>query len=223
MAPLVNWSHEARLPLRASSAEEAREFTSHHLTQHHLPYLVEDVRLVVSELVTNAVLHAQTDVIVVIQEIPFCVKLIVRDHSPELPVPKPAVQVADKGGRGLQIVDQCSIAWGTEVDADRGKAVWALFATRLAPWRSVATSIAEGSAAVVGSDPTSPDARERSPLPSPGGEVLSGSHPHEGLPLSQTSAESDDRALGSPRGARGLGASMEPTYARQARGSTRSP
>jgi hypothetical protein len=50
MAPLVTWSHEAAFAPRAVSVARARDFTTQHLAQHHLLYLVEDVRLVVSEL-----------------------------------------------------------------------------------------------------------------------------------------------------------------------------
>jgi len=129
MAPLVTWSHEAVFAPGAISATKARDFTSHHLELHHLPYLVEDVKLVVSELVTNAVVHARSDITVVIQEMLFCVKLVVHDQSSQLPTPRTA-QVVDMGGRGLQIVDQYSADWGTYLDPDGNKAVWALFATQ---------------------------------------------------------------------------------------------
>ena len=54
-----HWSHEVHLNPLATSAAEARTFVvAPSRRQHDLAYLVEDVRLVVSELVTNSVLHA---------------------------------------------------------------------------------------------------------------------------------------------------------------------
>jgi anti-sigma regulatory factor (Ser/Thr protein kinase) len=55
----------------ATPPAEARAFVELHLTHHELRYLVDDIRLVVSELVTNAVVHASTPVKVGIEALPF--------------------------------------------------------------------------------------------------------------------------------------------------------
>ena len=55
-----DWSHETVLAPEPISAALARDFVYVHLVAHDLFPLVEDVRLVVSELATNAVAHAQT-------------------------------------------------------------------------------------------------------------------------------------------------------------------
>jgi anti-sigma regulatory factor (Ser/Thr protein kinase) len=93
---------------------------------HRLPYLRSDVQLVVSELVTNAYLHARPPIRVRLEEFQFCVKLSVHDGS----ATRPMVRVPggmEPGGRGLAIVDECSVQWGTTMESEGGKSVWALF------------------------------------------------------------------------------------------------
>lgn len=125
----VLWSHEARFTPEAISASKARDFVCLHLTDHHLLYLVEDIRVVVSELVTNAVVHARTPLTVTIQELPLCVMLTVQDNSVSPPVTIVA-KVGDTGGRGLDVIEQLSNDWGFSSGADDDKSVWASFATR---------------------------------------------------------------------------------------------
>ena len=73
---------------------------------HGLPYLVDDVRLVVSELAANAMVHAQTPFTVTLVEGDRSVLLTVRDGSPESPV-QIAAKVMDTRG-GISIVSQIS-------------------------------------------------------------------------------------------------------------------
>jgi anti-sigma regulatory factor (Ser/Thr protein kinase) len=133
MTPQVMWIHETRLSPGPRSASRARHFVGSHLERHRLPYLVDDVKLVVSELVTNALVHARTPIRVRLEEFLFCVRLTVHDDSPARPVVRVA-DTTDTGGRGLSIVDQCSVQWGTNIDADGGKSVWALFAVKPLPF-----------------------------------------------------------------------------------------
>jgi anti-sigma regulatory factor (Ser/Thr protein kinase) len=129
MTSAILWSHEAPFTPDALSASSARDFVCHHLVEHDLLYLVEDVRLVVSELVTNAVVHAQTPLVVTVQGLHFCVIVTVQDDS----VSPPRTVVAnatDTAGRGLDLVEQLSSHWGVSASVDGGKHVWALFATR---------------------------------------------------------------------------------------------
>jgi anti-sigma regulatory factor (Ser/Thr protein kinase) len=55
-----SWSHEVELSPVAASVATARDFVRLHLREHHLEHLVDDIRLTVSELATNAVKHAGT-------------------------------------------------------------------------------------------------------------------------------------------------------------------
>lgn len=85
--------------------------------------LVDDACLVVSELATNAVLHARTPFRVAVEPRGDAVRVVVHDGSPRRPVASDAAPGATTG-RGLQIVDALSRAWGVEPTED-GKAVWA--------------------------------------------------------------------------------------------------
>lgn len=129
MAAQVIWSHEAHFSPGPQSVAEARGFVADLLRRHELPSLVEDARLVVSELVTNALVHAHTHITVTLEERRADgVKLTVHDDSSATPVARIAA-VTDTGGRGLAIVEHYCSAWGFDVHPDRGKSVWAVFAS----------------------------------------------------------------------------------------------
>jgi anti-sigma regulatory factor (Ser/Thr protein kinase) len=87
---------------------------------------VERAALLVSELVTNAIVHAQSrfSVRVSVRPVP---RVEVEDDSPALPEPPPAEPVSvdelEPGGLGMAIVDRLASRWGTERTAN-GKVVW---------------------------------------------------------------------------------------------------
>jgi anti-sigma regulatory factor (Ser/Thr protein kinase) len=84
---------------------------------------VSTALLLTSELVTNAVLHADTgDVLLVIDldATRLLVKVIDGDRSvPERRIADPS----DDTGRGLALLDELASSWGT-VPEGAGKAVW---------------------------------------------------------------------------------------------------
>ena len=123
------WSHEATFEASPTSAFQTRTFVSQHLIDHRLLYLVDPVRLVASELATNALVHAQTAFGVTLAASDHTVLLTVRDASRALPTRR-AAQAMDPSGRGLEIVDSVSLDWGTNEDGAGSKAVWASFAIR---------------------------------------------------------------------------------------------
>jgi anti-sigma regulatory factor (Ser/Thr protein kinase) len=125
----VYWSHQATFEASPLSASRARDFVTHHLIDHRLLYLVDPVRLVASELATNALIHAQTAFTVTLEASEQTVLLTVRDNSLALPTRR-AAQAMDPAGRGLTIVDIISHDWGINEDRARSKAVWASFALR---------------------------------------------------------------------------------------------
>ena len=127
MRHIRSWSHSLRLRAEPASASRAREFVSLHLLGSGLLHLQDDLRLVVSELVTNAITHAQTPFTVVLARTGPSVTLTVGDLSPLVPV-RGAVDTMDRGGRGLVIVDAVSRAWGVTSRAGGSKSVWAVFA-----------------------------------------------------------------------------------------------
>jgi anti-sigma regulatory factor (Ser/Thr protein kinase) len=89
--------------------------------------LAETLILLVSELVTNAVVHTGRPAVlrlalphVVTEEA--TVRLEVADHSGRAPVPRCAGDDAT-GGRGLALVDGLADRWGWSVEAT-GKRIW---------------------------------------------------------------------------------------------------
>lgn len=128
------WSHQQNFPSELKSVPRARHFVCAHLIEHRILYLVEDVRLVVSEFATNAVRHAKTPFTVTLEQVDQHVQLIVADGSPIRPA-RPvrlATNVKHTTGRGLSIVDLVSRDWGVTRQAGETKAVWATFALRAA-------------------------------------------------------------------------------------------
>jgi anti-sigma regulatory factor (Ser/Thr protein kinase) len=103
------------------AVREARQFLAETLGARVADEMGEALALTLSELATNAVLHAETDFDVVIK-IDGQVRIEVEDGSTDLPVPRPAPELAP-GGRGLQIVDRLCDRWGVHVVRDR-KCVW---------------------------------------------------------------------------------------------------
>jgi Histidine kinase-like ATPase domain len=85
------------------------------------------VELMTSELVTNAVLHAKTDIEVQTTLIEDDrMRISVRDGSPVQPsIPSVTVNLAGDRGRGLALVEAMSRSWGV-VPAQHGKIVWCL-------------------------------------------------------------------------------------------------
>jgi anti-sigma regulatory factor (Ser/Thr protein kinase) len=132
MNQILGWSHETVLAAEPVSASKARDFVCQHLVAHGLLYLVEDIRLVASELATNAMVHACTPFVVTLSEMDGGVRLTIRDGSPTLPV-RTSPYLTDMNGRGLMLVELLSADWGARTDSDGSKLVWASFATRTRP------------------------------------------------------------------------------------------
>jgi anti-sigma regulatory factor (Ser/Thr protein kinase) len=85
---------------------------------------IEDAQLLVTELVANAVLHGQGDVLVRIAARPDLLHVSVADDHPGTPVmANPSLR--DEHGRGLRIIDALAHSWGTALGPNpNGKAVW---------------------------------------------------------------------------------------------------
>jgi serine/threonine-protein kinase RsbW len=89
----------------------------------HGETMLDDIAIVVSELATNAVLHARSPFSIAATERDFVVRLSVHDHgegSPRVPDRGPAAT----SGRGLMLVDQLANRWGVDANL-AGKIVWA--------------------------------------------------------------------------------------------------
>jgi anti-sigma regulatory factor (Ser/Thr protein kinase) len=123
------WSHQTQLPAEVQSVPRARHFVCTLLIDHRFLNLVEDVRLVVSELATNAIRHANTSFTVTLERLDRSVLLTVTDGSP-VPPAQPVTDLLHTGGRGLSIVGLVSGDWGVTRRPGAGKSVWASFALR---------------------------------------------------------------------------------------------
>src|SRR4051794_12408874 len=86
--------------------------------------LAEDVELVVTELVTNALLHGTPPVVLRISPADARVRIEVEDSGREMPM-RMRENVEAMTGRGLSLVARLASAWGVEPLGDRGKLVWA--------------------------------------------------------------------------------------------------
>jgi anti-sigma regulatory factor (Ser/Thr protein kinase) len=124
------WCDEIVLAADVSSARRARSFVTHQLIEHRLPYLVDEVRLVASELATNAVVHAATEFTVVLEGKATSVLLTVSDGSSGALRPLDIAPATAASGRGLHIVNIVSQEWGVGDLEGSSKSVWARFARR---------------------------------------------------------------------------------------------
>jgi len=111
------------LPPSPTAPAVARRFVGTVLTNWGVSEVCGDVPLLTSELVTNAVRHAATDVEVSIGLGSGRVRLEVRDLSAQLPM-KADPATAAEGGWGLHIVECLATRWGLDPHRD-GKTVWA--------------------------------------------------------------------------------------------------
>ncbi|HYI62880.1 MAG TPA: response regulator [Acidimicrobiales bacterium] len=111
-----------RLPAAAAAAGAARAFIRDTLDGPDRALLAE-VELLVSELVTNAVLHASSAPRVDVVLAPQHVRVEVQDDDPDLPVLRAQTDPDTIGGRGILLIDRMASRWGAEA-RDDGKVVW---------------------------------------------------------------------------------------------------
>ena len=114
----------AVLPLGADpgSAALARRFTAETLGGWGATELTETAVLLVSELVTNAVLHARSASELVVRSVESGIRVELRDDSPLAPSLK-SYSLEAGTGRGLLLVESLAARWGSQPDA-LGKSVW---------------------------------------------------------------------------------------------------
>ncbi|MEU9989248.1 SpoIIE family protein phosphatase [Streptomyces sp. NPDC048045] len=130
---LVRYDGMAVRPLRETwtvwrvpeAARHARRFTRRTLrTWGVSPATMDTALLIVSELVTNALVHTGGQVRLDLTLINHRLRLAVADASPRTPVKPTNIGWEATGGRGILLVEAVSQAWGT-VPVSGGKQVWA--------------------------------------------------------------------------------------------------
>lgn len=127
----LTWTFEPR----PDAVEAAREISGALLREWRMWYLFDDVSVVVSELVTNAVQHG--DPLTVTRRGGGGIQLslmrsggeficAVRDGADRLPRRREADLITE-GGRGLALVSAFTREWGVILTPPSGKFVWAQF------------------------------------------------------------------------------------------------
>ena len=110
------------LPAETSSVPTARRFVRTTLEGLGLLAAYEAAELLVSEFVTNAVLHARTEFTVEVLRDGDTVRVSVMDLSPATPRER-RYGTDSTTGRGLRLVATLAVAWGVDRTA-AGKTVW---------------------------------------------------------------------------------------------------
>jgi anti-sigma regulatory factor (Ser/Thr protein kinase) len=113
------------------AAAMSRAFVEPLVRQWNLGPLDFDTALVTTELVTNAVLHAEHDVLLALRPISQGVRIEVTDQCPAvLPHVRPHstgslwALTLGQSGRGLRVVSELAARWGVD-STQRTKTVWA--------------------------------------------------------------------------------------------------
>ena len=120
LSTIASWT----MPAMADSVQLARVQVTEVLSNEDSIDL-EHAIAVTSELVANSVVHAATELQVILERWQYMVKVVVQDLDNALPVMR-SLDVAIDSGRGMHIIDEYSDLWGYELTAD-GKRIWAGF------------------------------------------------------------------------------------------------
>ena len=113
---------ETELPPLTSSVPRARRWIAERLDSWDLPGGRDELLLAVSEMVSNAILHARSAVGVTLSIADGVLEVDVSDADPSLPEHR-AAEMHDQRGRGLHLLDALSDSWGVGPRLT-GKTVW---------------------------------------------------------------------------------------------------
>jgi len=114
---------ELRLGSEPDAVSRARRFAVAAL-EDQPGALVDDAAVIVTELLTNAVLHGEPPVTLRVRHLASRIRVEVEDTGRKMPV---TVRHSTEAmtGRGLPLVAALSATWGVDAARDGGKAVWA--------------------------------------------------------------------------------------------------
>lgn len=109
------------------AAPAARRFATSTLAAWGLELLRDRVELAVSEMTTNAILHARSRFTVELTRGPDRVQLKVADAGASMASEsQPMAEESATGGRGIPLVNAIASRWGIDL-AESGKTIWADF------------------------------------------------------------------------------------------------
>lgn len=142
----MGWTCTSRIATRTLGADvaavcAARRFAVATLRHWDAAQRGEDIAVVVSELLTNALRHARPGSGDIRPRWPIrlgllqcgpCVLCAVADPSERAPVSAEPGELAETG-RGLGVIGALSDAWGYTTPSEMGKVVWATFSAELGP------------------------------------------------------------------------------------------
>ena len=124
---------ELRLAPTPTAAAAARRFVRDTLQSWGLApsdsELSDQAQLLADELITNAAVHAQTDLRLRLELGGELLHVAVRDLDRRLPRPLPD-DPQGEGGRGLRLVEQIATTWGAQPHPGGGKVVWCTLRTQ---------------------------------------------------------------------------------------------
>lgn len=106
------------------AAGRARRFVSAALAGGPFEQRTDDAILVVSEMVTNALLHAEPPVSVNLAQLDGHLRIEVRDGAHRPVLAEAPASDDSMTGRGLAVVDALAVRWGVDPEPE-GKLVWA--------------------------------------------------------------------------------------------------
>jgi len=116
----------------ASAVPQARRFVYDALRGTVAEGVLDDALLLTSEIVTNVILHARSDLHLGLAQDDNNVLVTVRDHSPAGPRQRAAnagVDTVPESGRGLSIIASLADDFGwTRLPSGQGKVMWCVLA-----------------------------------------------------------------------------------------------
>jgi anti-sigma regulatory factor (Ser/Thr protein kinase) len=110
------------LPATRAAPRLGREFVRAALADWGLTPLVDTATLLVSEVVTNAVVHANSGSTLCVEQTPAAVRFTVTDRGAGL-AQRAIVRSGIAGGHGLALLDTLARRWGAR-RVDDGHEVW---------------------------------------------------------------------------------------------------
>ena len=112
-----------RLPWSLGSPAAARRHLYNELAGWASDGSVDAAVLLVSELVTNAVVHGHPELLLTVKVTDSLLRVEVIDGSPHLPVRRRSATLTNTG-RGILLLDRLADRWGVDRSTHHGKMVW---------------------------------------------------------------------------------------------------